>query len=401
MKIAIISDMHIGYERFEEDSYRQAEEALKKASDVADAILIAGDVFDKRSPKPDVIGKAINIFRELSRKDWKAHVASFESKDHKSYTNVPVLAIPGTHERVAEGKENVLGLLGLAGLLVDISESTAVVEKDGERVAVFGLGGVSEERVKDCVKALQPKPVAGAFNIFVLHQSIYEILPYGENIIRLEELPLGFDLYVNGHIHSRYEGVVHGKKFLIPGSTVLTQLKEGEQERKGFIVFDTKTGAHSFVEIDSRPFIFKRIKFEDADPDEVCKKTEKAIEQALQGSASKPIIKIALEGTLKKGVKGADLSLRQIHNKYSDSAILEISSDIQNPELEKGIEDIRNNRMEGTSVKELGMRTFASRLEENGFDKNMKADRLFEILSASGAREKVLKEALELLDGQA
>ncbi|EQD59621.1 metallophosphoesterase, partial [mine drainage metagenome] len=75
---------------------------------------------------------------------------------------------------------------------------------------------------------------------FMLHQSIYEILPFDESFMHYDDLPKGFDLYVCGHIHSRVKATVNGKLFLIPGSTVLTQLKEGEQERKGFILFDTK-----------------------------------------------------------------------------------------------------------------------------------------------------------------
>jgi DNA repair exonuclease SbcCD nuclease subunit len=400
MKIAIISDLHIGYERFEEDSYRQAADALNKAAELADAILIAGDVFDKRSPRPDIIAKAVNLFRDLSRKKWSAKVTDFQNAGgRKPYTDVPVLAIPGTHERVAEGKENVLGLLGLAGLLVDISESTATVELDGDRVAVFGLGGVSEERVREVLEVLAPKPVPKTFSIFMMHQSVYEVLPYGENIIRFDELPDGFDLYINGHIHSRYEGMVHGKKFLIPGSTVLTQLKEAEQERKGFILFDTKTGSHKFIEIDSRPFIFRKIKFDNADAARVNEEVSKTIEMAISGKSEKPIVKIVLEGTLARGVRGTDLSLRLLYNKYSDSALLDIASEIQNPDINKEIEDLRKNKIEGTSVREMGMRIFLSRLIENGFDKKVGPEKLFDVLSKDGSKDKIVKEALELVEG--
>ncbi|MCL5680127.1 MAG: metallophosphoesterase, partial [Candidatus Marsarchaeota archaeon] len=73
MKVAIISDLHIGYERFYDDAYEQAREALLEASKVADIILLPGDVFDKRAPKPEVIAQALGIFRELGSMQWKAH----------------------------------------------------------------------------------------------------------------------------------------------------------------------------------------------------------------------------------------------------------------------------------------------------------------------------------------
>ncbi|MCL5413496.1 MAG: hypothetical protein M1569_03795 [Candidatus Marsarchaeota archaeon] len=63
MKIAILSDFHLGYERFREDAYRQAEEALTRAAGLADAMIIPGDIFDNRMPRPDVIAEAINLFR--------------------------------------------------------------------------------------------------------------------------------------------------------------------------------------------------------------------------------------------------------------------------------------------------------------------------------------------------
>ena len=137
-----------------------------------------GDIFDKRSPKPEVIAQAINIFRELSKKDWGAKVARFDGRGTRNHTTIPIIGISGTHERTAAGKENPLSLLGLAGLIVDTSEATTIIEKDGEKVAIFGLGGLSDERVKETLQELDPKPIEGAFNIFMFHQSVFELLPF-------------------------------------------------------------------------------------------------------------------------------------------------------------------------------------------------------------------------------
>ena len=104
MKIAIVSDMHIGYERFSEDAIRQATEAMELANQMADAVIIPGDVFDKRAPKPEVIAQAINLFRDMAGKRWNARVAEFRSPSTKSFTDVPVVAISGTHERTAAGQ---------------------------------------------------------------------------------------------------------------------------------------------------------------------------------------------------------------------------------------------------------------------------------------------------------
>ena len=401
MKVAIVSDIHLGYERFYDDAYRQAREAFEAIAQAgADMVIIPGDIFDKRNPKPDVMAQAINLFRDFSRRQWHAELDKFiPLRDGKVYTSIPVVAIPGTHERVAEGKENPLTLLGLAGLLIDASESIVVIRKGQEKVAVFGLGGLSEERVKSELSDLGEKPVEGCFNIFMFHQSIYEILPFSDNFIHFEELPVGYDLYVDGHIHNRIEDKVHGKPFLIPGSTVLTQLKEGEQEPKGFYIFDTATSTWEFKHINSRPYKFVRIQLSEATPNDVINEAESAIEGILAAASEKPIIRLSISGTIAKGFKNVDLPLHAIYTKYSSKAILDIdSSKVTDQETEEGIEEIREGKLEGTNIKELGMEIFSSKLKENGFRADINPAELFNILS-SNKKEKAIKLVMEMLSG--
>ncbi len=397
MKIAIVSDIHLGYERFEEDSLTQGKEALEEASKVADAVLIAGDIFDKRYPKPEVIAQAINLFRELSKKNWGAKIVDFKGQG-EIFTSVPIVAIPGTHERIAEGKENALRLLSLAGLLADTSESTTTLQKDEEKVAVFGLGGLSEEMVKERLERIDPRPVKGVFNIFMFHQSVYELLPFSNDFVRLEDLPKGFDLYVCGHIHSKVEGSVHSKKLLIPGSTVITQLKDQEQENKGFILFDTKDNSHRFIPISSRHFISKKIEVTNAKPSEMLERCDKEISEILSKEKNRPIIKIKIAGTIASGFNTADVQLRSIISKYSGRSFLSIdASQLASKDGESKIEEIREGKIEGMSVKELGTLTFISKLKDLGFDKKIDPSELLNILSAQGSKDKVIKSASELL----
>jgi DNA repair exonuclease SbcCD nuclease subunit len=401
MKIGIISDLHIGYERFSQDAYLQAKEALERAASMADALIIPGDVFDKRAPKPETMAEAINIFRALSRRQWDAKVVSFTSKpgaDNSAYTDVPIVAISGTHERTAEGKENALRLLSLAGLLVDTSEATTVLQMGDEKVAVFGLGGVSEERVKEKLDELAPKPVAGAFNIFMFHQSTYELLPFSSEFIHYDDLPTGFDLYVNGHIHSRVEAYVHSKRLLIPGSTVLTQLKEGEQESKGFIVFDTKTGDYSFERINSRPFVARHIKIDEATPKSLMSACEVGIEGIISVCEAKPIIKLYLEGTIKGGFSASDMPFRSLSIKYSATAFLDIdSSGLRNTEVDRNIQELREGKIGELSIRELGMSMLGAKLRDAKFDPNIDFQELFNILAEPTSKEKLLIEALEYI----
>jgi DNA repair exonuclease SbcCD nuclease subunit len=397
MKIAIVSDIHLGYDRFAEDAYKQANEAFEMAGEVADAILVPGDVFDKRYPKPEIIAQAINIFRELSKKDWGASVSEFIGNG-KIFTNVPIIAIPGTHERIAEGRDNALRLLSLAGLLVDTSEATTVLQKGKEKVAVFGLGGLSEEMAKGKIAELAPKPVEGAFNIFMFHQSVYEILPFSDSFMHYSDLPKGFDLYVCGHIHSSIKVIVNGKPFLIPGSTVITQLKDQEQEKKGFILFDTQDSSYNFIQINSRPFISKKLHFEGAAPKEIIEKTEDEIKSIISNENCKPIIKIKIEGSLSPGFSNSDIRMRTIESSYSKDAFLSIDmSQLVDQESEARIEEVREGKVGSLPIKELGMLTFLSKLEKAGVNKSIDYDKLFNILSGHESKEKVIKSSIELL----
>ncbi len=397
MKIAIVSDLHIGYERFADDAISQAREALEMANRMADAVILPGDIFDRRAPKPEVIAQAINLFRETSSMRWNARVSEFRSA-RASFTKAPVVAISGTHERTAEGKDNPLNLLGLAGLLVDTSESTTIIEKGDERVAVYGLGGISEERVKETLARLDPKPVDGLFSIFMFHQSVHEILPFSDEFIHYSDLPKGFDLYVCGHIHSIVRATVHGKPFIIPGSTVLTQLKDGEQEPKGFMILDTESKSCDFVAINSRKMFVEELNFVDAEPGTVKRACDDAIESVLAKEGGRPIIRLKLSGSIAGGFDSADLPLQAVLMRHSKSAIIDIdSSRLKSRDVEKGIEEVRENRTGGASVKELGMRMLGDRLREYGFDGRINPGELFHAL-ASAKKEKALEQALELLE---
>ena len=64
MKIAVMSDFHLGYN---EDSFTQAREALEKAS-AFDLIIICGDLFDSRNPNQETIYEAVKMLAETKKK---------------------------------------------------------------------------------------------------------------------------------------------------------------------------------------------------------------------------------------------------------------------------------------------------------------------------------------------
>ncbi len=398
MKLAILSDFHLGYERFSRDAYAQAAQALEAASQAADVLLIPGDIFDMRAPKPEVLAEAINLFRNLQQKKWAAKVVDFKGEG-AIYSNAPIIAIPGTHERRAAGAADPVDLLNLAGLLVDISDATAMIAKGDEKVAVRGLGGIAEERFRESLIAADVKPVAGAFNVFLFHQSVYELLPFSKDFINIDELPKGFDLYVDGHIHGRVEKRAHGKPFLIPGSTVLTQLKDSEQEQKGFYIFDTTSGKYEFHKISSRKFSVVTFNVGSKEPAAIRNGVERAIDAAiLEAGANEPIIRVELHGKLRDGFKHIDLDLAGIPRSYKGKAMVEIAKgSMELTETEALSSDVRKGTLDNVSVKDFGMGILMTNLARAGYKLKVNPTALFELLSADLSKDKTVKKVLEEL----
>ncbi len=283
---------------------------------------------------------------------------------------------------------------------MDTSEALTIVEKDGDKVAIYGLGGLSEENVKQKLSELKPKPVQGVFSIFMFHQSIYELMPFNDDFIHFSDLPEGFDLYVDGHIHSKVESTVYGKKFLIPGSTVLTQLKEEEQGKKGFFVFDTKSYSYTFEQINSRPFFAKRMQFSNAEPSLISKACDEFISSTIgKSGASVPIIRLILEGTVARGASSADIMLNSLSRKYMSNAILSIdASRLESEGVRESIEQIRESKLGDTPIKEFGMAMLGAKLKELNSKWNNYTE-LFNMLSSDSSKEKIIKEAMEYIEG--
>ncbi|MCL5106076.1 MAG: metallophosphoesterase [Candidatus Marsarchaeota archaeon] len=398
MKIAIVSDLHLGYDTFRNDAFNQAKQALDMANELADAVLIPGDIFDRHYPKPDVIAEGINLFRDLSKKKWGAQVV--EVKGAHAFTDVPMVAIPGNHETTVQNSENPLSLLALAGLLIDTSHAHTVLQKGAEKVAIYGFGSIAESSARQKLLEVRPKPMPGVFNIFLFHQTMYELMPFNENFMRMNDLPADFDLYVCGHMHNFYEKTVHdGKKLIIPGSTVLTQLNDIEK-KKGFIMFDTELYSYEFIEISSRPFLIKTIEFDNADDMQILNKCIDEIDELAKGH-EKPIIKIHLKGSA--NIMNYSLLIQKLKLKYSESIYLSIdASQLADKSIDKNIEELRDNRIGEMPIKQLGNALFMQKLKDLGFDFSLiDANTLYELLSqeeSKKSKEKAVKESREFLN---
>ncbi|MFB6294626.1 MAG: metallophosphoesterase, partial [Candidatus Nanohaloarchaea archaeon] len=112
MQVAIVSDTHFGYQwgnERGEDAFRNAREAFERTVD-ADLVLLPGDIFDKKVPKQEVLGRAIDCFNTYRNGSTDLSVVE-ESEVDTAFDGTPVVAIHGTHERRSDGFTNPIELL--------------------------------------------------------------------------------------------------------------------------------------------------------------------------------------------------------------------------------------------------------------------------------------------------
>lgn len=377
MRIAVMSDFHFG---FNEDSLDNARKTMEGAvRDNADFIIMAGDLFDYRIPKQETINEAIKLFNDFRDKFPGLRISEIKEGGRlEKVPCIPLVGIYGTHERRSKGMVNVIQVMHTAQSMINVHGLKLVVEKNGERIAVQGMGGVPEEFAAKAVKQMDFKPVKEAFNVFIFHQTLREIIPADEEALSAEDLPEGFDLYVNGHIHWAQEFTAQGKRILLPGSTVVTQMKKNETKKKGYYLFDTYTGKAAFHTISSRSFFFEELRFKEADTVMVENALSRKLEEISNNSGNSiPLVKIKLFGTLAKGTDPSLLQLRGIEEKYSRNMQLSIDNELESPALKEKIELIRRMRSEGKDAREMGLKLLHQKLRE----KNLEcSEELFESL---------------------
>ncbi|MCD6274634.1 MAG: DNA repair exonuclease [Candidatus Aenigmarchaeota archaeon] len=334
--LLLTSDFHLGYgyntER-EKDCFFVLDEILKEQTDL---ILFAGDLFDSRVPRLEVLAEAMNFLSKLKEKKSEAKFIECDKEINKrALHGVPFISIYGNHERRAN-LINPIQSLEKAGLLINLHCQKIVFELNGEKIAIHGMSYVPEKYSRDVLTEWNPKPVPDAKNILLLHQNIEPFIysPLEDVNLKISDLPKGFDIILNGHIHFRNTVQIGQGKLLMPGSTIPTQLNKKESEiRKGYFILNREL---KFKEIKQRDFYYK-----------VAERKEEIEEflKNLKNSELKPIIKIKIKNTSR-------LDLNIIEKKYRERGILIFKKEMERS-FEKQKTEILRKQM---SAEEYGMK---------------------------------------------
>lgn len=387
MIIGIFSDSHLGFlgeDRFEE-SFERFKESIQMFKDnKVDFILHAGDLFDESTPSQEVWLKTFECFSKNNggfsclNKTKNGSVLSVVVK------GIPIIAIHGTHEHRGRDFANALDVLEESGCLVHVHVGFVELEKNGEKVFVHGLGGVPEKFAKNALSTYSPKPIEGFVNLLLLHQSFVEFLPFDDDSIAslsLTDLPDGFDLIINGHLHWTSEQNLGSKRFLLTGSSIFTQMKSLESKsEKGVFLFDSVSKELKFLPFSvQRKLFYEKIKFSEVKPEDIKKEVfSKLNEFDFDGFKLKPLVRLRLSGTLAKGFTQGDVSI-DLSN-YSNKAIFSVSKDFSVDSFQKKIESLKLAHGEKMSVSEFGVDILEKNVIEAGLI-DFDTRRVFELLS--------------------
>ncbi|MDO8537877.1 MAG: DNA repair exonuclease [archaeon] len=402
MKIAIISDTHLGYGRKtirENEAFVNSSNAMKKAvEEKADLILMPGDLFDQAVPSPETLLQGFQLFG-IANKAKKSDVIVEVNGERKEFNGIPIIAIHGTHEFRGKDYANILSIFNESNSLIHVHANTAIISKNSEKFAIHCLGGVPEKKALDVLMQWNPQPVANAKNLFVFHQSIAEFLPTDDPMnvtLSLSDLPKNFDYYVDGHLHWNNVVAVHSGKFLLPGSTVITQLKKLEAIKpKGWFLLDTISGTETFVEISNqRRFFYEKIQFNNASIVEVERQVLKKIDECLKKNDAEliPLIKLKLIGSLLSGLNASDLDFNALLAEFQGKAIISIDRDFGLQSLKNRINELRSIQKDKASIASLGLNILEKKLTETNFNSAFDVKRVFELLSHNE-----VEKAMELL----
>ncbi len=392
MKIFIISDTHFGFKendsQFQMDSYISVDQAFKEALlSNADLILMPGDIFDLEVPSQETYDKVFKLFNQMLGEQ-----KTIATNRQKTLTKIPIIIIPGTHEFRGKQYKGPIDVLESSGYVYQIDNSNIIFEQT--KTAIFGMKGVPEKVSKDLLKRLDFKPLEDHSNILLLHQSFKEFLPYDDEMVAtltFEDLPKGFDLYVNGHIHlSKIIDLDNGSKFALPGSTIYTQIKKMElEQKKGFIIYDTLSKDTNFTNIPvQREYNLIEIKIDNASKDEIYKRINEYLDYIKMNTNKykifdsevtlKPVVKIKLSGKILSGFKNSDISAKDF---IREDIIVIIDKSIESNDLEEKIKSIDIVK-EREDIYKNSKHIFSKNLEKSGFKQSINVDEFINQVSS-------------------
>ena len=262
MKIVHCSDLHLGkkvsgnreyVKKRYEDFFLAFENFIAKVKEInPDVCIIAGDIFDKKEISPDILSKTENLFKEL-----------------RAYVKKEVIAIEGNHDNSKALEDSWLEYLYEQSLLKVFYFNKNFEEENYLKIEDINFYpiGYPGFMIDEALTKISAKLNSDEKNIVIVHTGISA----GENtlpgLVSTSILDLFKDkaIYVaGGHIHSFSTYPKEKPFFFVPGSLEFSNVQNEKSDRKGFILFDTDSLEHEFIELNHRKRIQKNFIYNDS-----------------------------------------------------------------------------------------------------------------------------------------
>ncbi|KZX11961.1 metallophosphoesterase family protein [Methanobrevibacter curvatus] len=244
MKFAHFADTHLGYRQYsleqrEEDFYYVFNEIIDKIiEERVDFVIHSGDLFDNSRPHP----RSLLVFQEAMHKLNNA--------------NIPIYVIAGNHDIVMRKNSMPPQVLYKKMGLKLFSPNKSYFVKDD--VFIGGIPYLSKAYNKLLIsqlKSISNESKNYNKSILMLHQGIDKYLPF-EYELELNELPLNFNYYGLGHIHSRITEEFGDGILSYSGSTEIyktSELGDFRHNGKGFNLVDLDGDIPNVEKINVKP----------------------------------------------------------------------------------------------------------------------------------------------------
>lgn len=275
MKIAIISDLHLGFRQYgslerENDFYSHFEKVCKEISKHnPNIVIIGGDLFHTPNPTP----AAINAYRE-GIGNLKTDMICVIKGNH-------TMVLRDNHYSIDDffSDDEFEGYYYLDdssmtthGHAMSSPYDMEFKKYSGTKVKIDGItyrGNSSIDEFLDVQKTLaSAKSEEGTYRILVVHQSFKEFCGFTGEELSINDINTSpYDAVICGHIHSRFDTVLSdGTKFIQPGSIERLNTAEAFDEEtngKGFYILETSDNSLEFHRVKcNRAFFLGEISLE-------------------------------------------------------------------------------------------------------------------------------------------
>jgi len=323
MKIACISDCHLGYRhRFKTqrlvDYLSAFNEAVKKALEHdPDVIVLLGDLVHHSRPDPVTLRSVVKKLIEIAeKKQVVLCIGNHEIEGHLSTTYTPIYS--DIHDNIH---------------VLSTETPHVILDVKGEKVGFHGFEFIrSRERAEELLEKVSSEPLEGKVNILCLHQAVEKYLaPHEISLRTLRDVAPKYNLILLGHVHKHQK--IAEVEDITPayyvGSTERVSFNEAENQN-GILVLEGDFKKPHFLKVHSAPMKNIKLKVDSGSPEEVSSKIRALIEE----NKDFKLLRIEVDSEL-SSMELPDWSvLRQ------DFTILDVTTSSKEPESQIAFEKI-------------------------------------------------------------